>query len=161
MTAELEQVAEHHWAKDGVDYFLHRHGLIIGYWWWCGYARFPKRPLVEEGYGGIAVYVPVHGSITFAQEENGTMTYGFNCGYLDDTKNPHLQDIDWLRAETERMATSIRVAAEYEQRYLSAHTTKEKASVLVEYHERLQEQGILFAMGDNFGAMIRAISERV
>lgn len=56
---------------------------------WCGYVRFPKRPVQAEGHKGLLTYVPVHGGITWAEDSpDGSMVYGFDCGHASD----HLLD---------------------------------------------------------------------
>ncbi len=152
MTKRLEDLAAERWEKDGLEFFLYEHHSH-----WCGYVRFPKRPLIERGYHGIAAYVPVHGGLTFAQAENGAMTYGFDCNHLDDERRPELRDRAWLRAECERMGRAISVAANFEPQYLLAATDEQKAAVLDGYHGALEAEGILFNLRNNFGAMIRVM----
>ncbi len=122
---------------------------------WCGYARFPKQPTQESGYSGILTYVPVHGGITYArQDDDGTMVYGFDCAHADDDNNPLLQDLDWLKAECQRMVAAILAAASVESLYLDAKDNPAKADVIDRYHAACQEHGIEFNLQDNFGAMI-------
>lgn len=134
----------------------------------CGYARFPERPVREQGYDGILRYVPVHGGITYAHEgEDGSMVYGFDCAHSGDVvpiefeRHPEFRERDgrvWLpdevEVETNRMVVGIKAAAPFEERFLLASTGEERAVVLDEYHEELGRKGIAFDLSDNFGAMI-------
>lgn len=142
------------WEKDGLLLALVRHPSLGHF---CGYVNFPKRPTIEQGYEGILTYVPVHGGITYAAEEkDGTFTYGFDCMHVDDDDDPRCADIDWLTRETELMATAIRVAATYEQRYLLAASNEDKAAVIDAMHKEMErDHEIRFSVTDNFGTMLR------
>jgi len=123
--------------------------------WYCGYCTFERRPVREDGYGGILTYVPVHGGITFSHEDvDGKMTYGFDCAHVDDELRPELMDAAWLRAESEKMARCIEIAAKHEEAYLLARTREKKAEVLGVFENEVG--GI--PVGDNFGAMIKILS---
>lgn len=126
---------------------------------WCGYVRFMRRQLREQGYKGIATYVPVHGGITYAEGEEGQgMVYGFDCGHAGDDKNPQTTDKVWLMQQCRVMAVSILLAARYESHYLLAKTEKEKALVVDKYHDDLKKNyGIEFILKDNLGAMINVL----
>lgn len=137
----------------------------------CGYARFPKRPVREEGYDGILRFVPVHGGLTYAQgHDDGSMVYGFDCTHSGDAvpiefeRYPQYRDPNgrvWTEAEVARettaMVVAILIAAKYERRYLRCTKPKGRARVIDEYHELLSERGIVFDLNDNFGAMISVL----
>ena len=143
------------WTKDDIHFVIKQHTSLGHY---CGYCTFPLRPVKEQGYRGILTYVPVHGGITLANNEEEEMTYGFDCMHCDDDANPLMKDINWLKAECERMALAIQVAAKYEDAYLEAKDSKEKASVLDEYHKELSAHSdIKFDLRDNFGAMLSVL----
>lgn len=159
------------WEKDGIVFSLVRQSipmppnmlsagimnLLSDYY--CGYCRFPERPLKEGHYDGIATYVPVHGGITWAEEaEDGSMAYGFDCAHGGDEDDPDLRDPEWLKAECERMAAAIKLAADFEPDYLAAGDDEAKAKVLDRYHERLAEDGLVFKLEGNFGAMLNLLS---
>ena len=142
------------WEKDGIGFEVVLHEL--GHY--CGYARFPKRPLREQGYSGIATYVPVHGGITYAlTEDHGSFIYGFDCAHAGDEGNPKLKSVPWLKSECERMALNIKASAKYERRYLRAISEKGKAKILQEFHDEVGG----FDLKDNFGAMINTISGKI
>lgn len=125
--------------------------------WYCGYVRFPSRPLIATGYNNFATYVPVHGGITFAEEhEDKSMVYGFDCAHLDDIKNPKL-DINWLKHECRILALGIKVAVKYEKDYLLAPSQEEKANIIDTYHEEMEKLGVEFDLQDNFGALLKLI----
>ena len=96
-------------------------------YWWCGYATFKKRPLIEIAHGGIISLVPVHGGITYAQQNQSplnTFTYGFDCAHGVDSErfskikkeNMHT----WLWGQTILLAVSILAIKEYEKEYRSS-----------------------------------------
>jgi len=62
----------------------------------CGYVRFPERPVKERTYHGILTYVPVHGGITYADQKDGGMVYGFDCGHAGDEERPETKDPEWV-----------------------------------------------------------------
>jgi len=146
-----ESVAIKTWEKDGLVFSIvvHTRGHF------CGYVRFPKRPVRERGYEGILTYVPVHGGITYAEGgKDGSMVYGFDCAHLDDWSKSNPQGKKWtveeVEKEVEKMAIGIKLAAKYEKRYLQALTNKGRAKILEEYHNELKEKyGIIFNPNDN------------
>jgi hypothetical protein len=97
-----------------------------------GYAQFPSMPLIAPGYRGIAVYVPVHGGITYFQDWwDGSVTYGFDTAHACSGESIEIiSDIGWMMAETESMARGIQIAARFERYYLNANTNERKAVVL-------------------------------
>jgi len=143
------------WRKGDLVFSIVKHSSMGHY---CGYVRFPKRPVREKGYGGILTYVPVHGGITYAkQSEDGSMVYGFDCAHAGDSieKWP----IEKVEKETEKMAVAIEIAKKYEKRYLRNYTAKGKAKVIDEFHKELAEKhGITFKLQDNFGAMLNILA---
>lgn len=142
------------WQHDGMQFSILR--AHLGHY--CGYVRFEARPVAEEGYRGFMNYVPVHGGITFANEDDdGSMVYGFDCAHCDDEKDEKLRDLEWLGEECFRMGRAIVAAKEFEPRYLAATDDAEKAKVIQEYHDAMKQQGIDFNLRDNFGAMINAM----
>lgn len=144
------------WSHDGMQFtvikldrpYLEHH---------CGYVRFETRPMTEEGYHGLLTYVPVHGGITFAeQDEDGSMVYGFDCGHAGDEGVEKLNNLEWLGEECFRMGRAIQLAAQYEDQYL-AIDNHERGTVIQAYHDELKAQGIEFVLQDNFGAMINVL----
>lgn len=94
------------WEKNGVKYeaIKAEAGALpsIGEWWWYnGYCTLPViLPDVND--------VDVHGGVTYTKDNgDGTMTYGFDCAHVYDDENPNSQDLEWIKAEAERMAASI------------------------------------------------------
>lgn len=150
-----EEGAVELWEHDGLVFSIQE---VRGSHY-CGYVRFPVRPVQEPSYNGIMTYVPVHGGITYARSsEDGSIVYGFDCAHADDDKNPELKDIEWLMAECETMAQGIKIATEFEQEYLANDgDDKARADVLDRYHQRMSERGVKFEITDNFGAMINAM----
>lgn len=156
MTTEYpESIAKTIWRQNGLHLSIVWNGEAGHY---CAYCRFPKRPVREAGYQGILTWVPVHGGITFAKEgKDGSFVYGFDCGHSEDEKRPELQDIDWLKAEAERMADAINAAKGYERRFLRCITNRGKLKAIEDYHAELKSKGIHFDLQDNFGAMISVL----
>lgn len=93
-----------------------------------GYVVFPKRPVRERGYDGILNYVPVHGGITYADEdrETGEMVYGFDTAHFNSETLPR-RDPNWIKEQCRVMVRGIRKAAEVEDMYLRCVTNKGKA----------------------------------
>lgn len=164
-----EDKAHVRWQFNGVACSIVRHPSI-GHL--CGYVRFPKRPVREQGDGGILNYVQVHGGITFADESlDGSMVYGFDCGHCDDAvaeehwpdymrdrpdlfaRGGHVWTDEEVRAEVEKMAMFIVAAAKYEEAYLLAPDDKAKAEILDDYFKETGGHNIM----DNFGAQIRVL----
>jgi hypothetical protein len=151
-----EDSAVETWERDVATFSISRHERLGHF---CGYVRFPRRPVSEPGYDGLLVYVPVHGGLTYASEaDDGTMVYGFDCNHADDDHDPKTRDMEWLRAECHRMATAISIAAGYEEEYLLARDNTAKAAVIEAYHERLKAEQIDFTLTDNLGAMISVLT---
>jgi hypothetical protein len=152
--SEWATVAE--WAVGEVQYKVVRGGYGPHH---CGYASFPKRPTKEEGYRGILTYVPVHGGITFAEEQDGRMVYGFDCDHYGDEDRPELKDLDWLRRECARMALGIQVAAKYEDAYLVADARGVVCVAVVDaYLAEMKGHGVEFDLKGNFGALLTIMS---
>lgn len=170
MSEYPEEKALETWQVDGLTCSIvrQRSGHL------CGYVRFPNRPLRENGYDGILTYVPVHGGITYAaQDDDGSMVYGFDCSHSGDAppieheseiglryRDPtaHVWTEDEVRPETERMARGIALAAKYEERYLLAAENEEKASTIDEFTAEL---GVPLDVSDNFGVMINVLGGKL
>lgn len=125
---------------------------------YCGYVRFPERPVQELSYFGILTYVPVHGGITYAEmSDDKNMVYGFDCGHVNDESNPNLKNIEWLKTECELMAEAIKIAAKYEDEYLQT-SDKERADVLQKYYDETESKfGRGFNPTANFGVMMNLL----
>jgi hypothetical protein len=147
--------ADETWTKDGVKFYL----INQPFGHWCGYCRFEKRPVIEQGYDGLLTYVPVHGGITYAiEDEDGSMVYGFDCAHAGDKEDSKYSDETWLRLECERMAIAIMATVDFEKDYLHAKSNEDKANIIDAYHEKVSEAcDIDFDIQDNFGSMIRAM----
>lgn len=138
---------------------------------YCGYVRFPKRPVRESGYNGFMTYVPVHGGITFAEGDKDGFVYGFDCAHCDDwaeySPHGHKWTEDEVVMETEKLANNILKAVKWEKRYLAKYsrkgryegknTNKDKAKIIDLYHREVGE----FKLSENFGAMINLLCGRL
>jgi len=91
-----------------------------------GYVRYKKRQVKESGYGGILTYIPVHGGITYVDENEGGITYGFDTGHIDSHKYL-ISSPAWIKEQIEIMIRGIETARKVEKRYLLAKTQKTKA----------------------------------
>lgn len=132
------------WEDIGLKFHLLRPTLMSIGSYYCGYVTFPKRPLLEDGYHGIAEYVEVHGGLTFSQQnKDGSFTYGFDCAHLYDDANPNLQNENWLKMECWRMAVNIQVAAEFELKFL---TVVDQENVLERYKQAALERRVKLAV---------------
>ncbi len=106
---EPKDRAEHSWEKDGIKYYICYVDILTGHY--CGYCEFPERPLQSAGWDRVVEDIPIHGGITYVEEFEGRMIYGFDCAHYGDAENPMTKNIEWLKQECERMATEIKLAA--------------------------------------------------
>lgn len=91
-----------------------------------GYITYPKRPLKETGYNGIATYIPVHGGITYAQEnKDGSFTYGFDTSHYNSSDYPN-KNINWIKEQIKIIRDGIELAKTLEDEYLLAEGNNEK-----------------------------------
>ena len=91
-----------------------------------GYITYKKRPLKEEGYNGIATYIPVHGGLTYAyQEDNGEFTYGFDTSHCDSNKYP-IRDINWIKSQINIIYDGIKLCKKLENKYLLSEGNNDK-----------------------------------
>ena len=131
-------------------------------WWHCGYVRFPARFLEEPSNNGIVIYVPVHGGVTYAEEDEDdhSMVYGFDCNHSgDNEEDAPGKDVEWVARECEKMAEAIVLAATYEPRYLATEDSQARAVLLDEYHEELRRRFCdnEVGLGGSFGASINLL----
>jgi hypothetical protein len=166
----IAEVAVEHWQKDGVDLYIceapmweemqriYREGILLPsmtryFGRWNGYCKFAKLPGLIPGRDGIYTYVPVHGGITYFQEwADGSVTYGFDTGHAHSSESP-IDDLGWMRLETESMARSIQIAARFERYYLNAgDSNKKKGRVLDRMGKFLPVE-----ISGNFGVMLRLL----
>ena len=91
-----------------------------------GYVEFPKRPVREQGYEGLLTYVPVHGGITYANEDEDGMIYGFDTLHHDSSSKPR-SNKEWIKKQIEIMIKGILLAKKLEAKYLRCITNKGKA----------------------------------
>lgn len=146
-----ESQAVKQWEKDGVSFSLIQADNALSRKHYCGYCRFSERPVIEQGYDGILAYVPVHGYITYAeQDKDGSMVYGFDCAHSGDDSRSELHNLNWLTAECEKMAEAIRSAALIEEEYLQSETEEEKETIVYSYHESWEKQGAGSMLADIF-----------
>lgn len=97
-----------------------------------GYITYPKRPVKETGYGGIVTYIPVHGGITFAkQEDDGSFTYGFDTAHCNSNEYPR-NSTEWIKGQLELMVRAITLAKKLEDKYLLAEGDNEKRGDIVQ-----------------------------
>jgi hypothetical protein len=164
---EVDFIAEkavEHWQKDGLDFFICENrvwgelqqfkytDLSVGRW--NGYVKFPKLPGETPGYRGIYTYLPVHGGITFFQEwTDGSVTYGFDTGHVWSKESP-IDDLGWVRLETESMGRSIQIAARFEKYYLRAGDNNQKKARVLERMGKF----LPVEVEGNFGIMLRLLS---
>lgn len=146
-----EKDAVYTWEKDAITFSITRHPRLGHY---CGYCRFSKRPVRETGYGGIVTYVPVHGGVTYAeQDEDGSMVYGFDCAHIDSPATPSME---WLTEQCEGMAKALKSAKLFEKRYLRCVSQKGKAQAIDDF---LADIGASTKnINGNLGALINLLS---
>lgn len=156
---------------------------MLTYSWYCGYVRYPECPfmvaqapvkknrkfdlktLMEQG--GLpphfSTYIPVHGGITYEHPDAAGYVFGFDCNHLDDYNNPALQNMDWLSNEINNMRLAIDVARDegFEREYNLHADNNQRATVVDKYHQFLQDQGIIFELRNNIGAMLNLMGGEI
>ena len=91
-----------------------------------GYVVFPKKPLRQDGYDGLAAYVPVHGGITYAKEVAGEgFVYGFDTLHYQSELSP-VDDKEWIKGQCKIMVNAILVASKVEAKYMKCLTDSGK-----------------------------------
>lgn len=143
-------------------------GLIEGYQYYVvpgpkhgngnlnGYVKMPKGMFVEQGYDGIITYVPVHGGITYANEKDGFMIYGFDTMHCNSEDFP-IRDKAWIKSECARMIDGLLVAAKVEKKYLTAKKNSSRAKYAQMVLDVDKEQ----KSGKSFGVMLNILSGKV
>lgn len=116
-----------------------------------GYVVFKKRPVREQGYDGILAYVPVHGGITFCEQDGSEVMYGFDTVHYNSHEFPRT-DHEWIKQQILVMIYGIKIAAKVELRYLKAVTNKGKAKWAQMVQDIQPEQS------KNFGVMLNLLS---
>lgn len=119
-----------------------------------GYLVFQKCPVRETGYDGILTYVPVHGGITFCEQDGKKVMYGFDTLHYDSKEYPRTNP-EWIKEQIEIMLKGILVAAKVESRYMKAVTNKGKAKWAQMVQDIQPEQS------NNFGTMLNLLSGKL
>ncbi len=144
----------------------------------CGYVRINRRLFRELDYGGLLTYVPVHGGISYrAHDHEGCMIYGFDCNHAGDEQREFTTE--WVKRETEALATGLLVAVRFEAAYLARASVgtgkvpkwrrrrrrkqlRARARIIDRFHQALRAcGGPRFDLQDNFGAMINLLGGRL
>ena len=86
----------------------------------CGYVYLPEGHPWHGGYEGLDELVDVHGGITYgAPQDGGAWCVGFDCSHAGDRSPKQgalyadtdvYRDIDYVRAEVEKMALAAKKA---------------------------------------------------
>lgn len=148
---ELARAKEQKQPADIIK-ILQRISDEVGY---NGYILFKKRPVREKGYKGILDYVPVHGGITYADEDNNGIVYGFDTAHAGQEGLP-VRDMKWTRKQIRVMYAGILRAKKVEAKYLKALTNKGKTPHIVYVFGRKRSLKDL-----GFGAMINLMSNEL
>ena len=120
-----------------------------------GYCVFSKRPTREKSYNGILTYVPVHGGITYAEEDkDGSVTYGFDTLHYDSKEKPRT-DTEWIKGQIRVMIAGIKKAAEVEGKYLRCVSNKGKAKYAQQVSDIQKDES------RNFGVIINLLTGRL
>ena len=146
---------------DGHEYWVVAHPLMeskymgrleVGY---NGYVLFAERPVKEPDYNGILTYVPVHGGITYAEQDELGMVYGFDTGHCDSGIFP-IREPAWIKEQCEIMLKGILLAATLEDEYLLAEGDNEKRAEICQKVADLQPEH-----SRNFGVMVNLLGGRL
>lgn len=144
-------------------------GLYDGYEYWIvpsplspinsnglnGYIVFPKRPVREKGYNGILTYVPVHGGITYAHEDELGMVYGFDTLHHNSENYP-ITDKAWIKKQIGVMLVGITKATSVENPYLRCKNNEGKAKHAQTVFDTAPDENEL-----NLGTMINLLFGRM
>lgn len=126
-----------------------------GYGGFNGYITYPKRPLKETGYNGIASYIPVHGGLTYANtNEDGTFTYGFDTSHCYSNEFPNT-DIDWIKSQIKVIYDGISICKKLENKYLLAEGDNDKRAKIV---QKIYDAGKQNNKGYPFNVSIKLLS---
>lgn len=139
---------------DGLECWIVPPGNAAGHRGLNGYVVYPVRPVKEDGYGGIMTYVPVHGGITYAEEDESGMVYGFDTAHHDSEQFPR-NDSEWIKEQIKVMIDGIKVAAEVEQEYLASDDNNKRADLC----QRVLN--VQPSQWQNFGVMINLLTGKV
>jgi hypothetical protein len=147
-------------AIDGHEYWVVPHplmdetkyGLRVGY---NGYILFAERPVKEPVYHGILTYVPVHGGITYAEQDELGMVYGFDTRHCDSGSYP-IRDTTWIKEQCEIMLKGILLATTLEDEYLLAEGDNEKRAEICQKVADIQPEH-----SRNFGVNINLLYGRL
>lgn len=139
-------------------------GRIDGYEYWIvpapsenalnGYVVFPKRLVRERDYRGILTYVPVHGGITYAREDELGMVYGFDTLHYNSDSKPRTNN-EWIKQQCEIMLKGILKAKEVELRYLRCVSNRGKAKYAQQVSEIQPEES------NNFGVSLNILEGKL
>ncbi len=117
-----------------------------------GYITYPKRPLKEPRYNGIATYIPVHGGLTYAEEnKDGSFTYGFDTSHYDSKEYPN-KDIKWIKSQIEIIRKGIELCKKLENKYLLAEGNNKKRAIICQKVLEINKK-----MERSFGVNIKLI----
>lgn len=138
----------------GVKYWIiNGPAMDYGMGGYNGYAYFPKRLTVEQGYDGILSYVPVHGGITYAEPVGTGMLYGFDTAHYDSDKFPRT-DVSWTKEQISTMILGIIQASKVEKKYLTAKKNETRAK----YAQTVLDVDTSEEQRSNFGINIKMLS---
>ena len=107
--SKIKGLAVETWEYNGATLFVVKYNqgrTYPGYnGHYCGYCTLPK-PLSVKDHEDVDMSIGVHGGITFFSDDR--MTYGFDCNHWGDSDiGSATKNIDWVKAETERMADQL------------------------------------------------------
>lgn len=154
-----EEHAELVWQVGDVTCSIAKQTPRKGDPWYCGYARFPNRPVRDTSYDGFLNYVPVHCGINWIRpHDDGSLVFGFSCDHSGDVDNLNCQSMEWLKAECEKMAVAIPLARQFELGYEEAESDDEKATVIRAYHEALEAAGVSLKSELGLGQALKIIT---
>ena len=92
----------------------------------CGYVRVPDCPVAT--YEGIMAYVPVHGGLTYAKQDDGSVVYGFDCAHSHS--RPHLfNNPEWMRMQCRQMVDGILTALPLRAEYNATADNEARAAI--------------------------------
>ena len=86
------------------------------YEWHCGYVALPGLEIDLTEMRASELDVDVHGGITWMEEEEGAIVFGFDCNHIGDVNREKVSNLEWLTNETEKMADQLITLFNYQGR---------------------------------------------
>lgn len=129
----------------------HLEELASGY---NGYVVFKEKPSCEPGCGGLLKYVPVHGGITYHQQDEVGCVYGFDTNHIFSGQRS-INNPAYIRRQCRIMIRGLKKVAQLEIKYITAKTKEERRDIAQEVWDVAHGEEV------NLGMMIDSFLDEV